>query len=127
MKIPDREVGCEIIGLTDGLLSAGEHALPVGLRVALREYKSALLAESANEQWAQPGGSTRYGILADLIEQDLADGRWKPGDRLPSADFFAERYDLKLSTVNHALYVLAVRGKLTYEHHSYYVLPRDML
>jgi hypothetical protein len=124
MKVPDREIGSEIIGLTDGLLSIGGNALPVGLRAALREYKSALLAESASEQWAQPGCSTSYGILADLIEQELADGKWQPGDRMPSDDYFAEKYGEKHST---ALYVLTVRGRLALEDHSYYVLPRDMV
>lgn len=127
MKVPDREIGSEIILLTDGLLSIGGHALPVGLRAALREYKSALLAESANEQWAQRGGSTRYGILADLIEQELADEKWKPGERMPSEDYFAEMYGEKHGTVARALHVLTVRGQLALEDHSYYVLPRDMV
>jgi hypothetical protein len=127
MKIPDRETGSEVIWLTDGLLSSGGHALPIGLMVALREHKSALLAESANEQWAQPGSSRRYGILADLIAQDLADGKWKPGERIPSSDYFAEMFDERHSTVARALHVLTVRGQLALEHHSYYVLPRDMM
>ena len=126
MKIPDRETGSEIIWLADGLLSSGGHALPVGLMVVLREYKSALLAESANEQWAQHGCSARYGVLADLIARELADGRWKPGERLPSKGYFAEMYGEKNGTVAGALHVLAVRGQVTLEHHSYYVLPSDM-
>jgi hypothetical protein len=127
MKIPDREAGSEIIWFVDGLLSRGGHALPVGLMAALREYKSALLAESAKEQWARPGCSTRYGILADLIGQELADGKWMPGERMPSADHFAEMYGQKHSTVARALHVLAVRGQLALEYHSYYVLPRDLV
>jgi hypothetical protein len=126
VKIPDRETGGEIIWLADGLLSSGGHALPVGLMSALREYKSALLAESANEEWARPGCAARYGTLADLIARELADGKWMPGQRLPSNDYFAEMYGEKHGTVARALHVLAVRGQLTLEHHSYYVLPRDM-
>jgi DNA-binding GntR family transcriptional regulator len=57
-----------------------------------------LLAESAKEQWAQPGCSTRYAILADLIEQEIADGRWRLGQRMPSFDYLAEIYDEKPST-----------------------------
>jgi hypothetical protein len=127
VKVPDREAAREIIWFTDGLLSRGGHALPIGLMAALREYKSALLAESANEPWAQPGYSTRYGILADLIEQELAMGKWEAGERIPSDDYFAEIYQVKRHTVARALHVLTVRGKLALEHHSYYVLPRDMM
>ena len=127
MKVPDRETAREIIWFTDGLLSRGSHALPMGLMAALREYKSALLAESANEPWAQPGYSTRYGILADLIEEELAGGKWEAGERMPSYDYFAEVYRVKCDTVARALHVLTVRGKLALEHHSYYALPRDMV
>lgn len=127
MKVPDRETASEIIWFTDGLLSSGGRALPVGLMAALREYKSALLAECAGESWARPGASTRYGILANLVEQELADERWKPGERMPSADCIASMYKVNRGTVDRASYVLAVRGKLALEYHSYYVLPRDMV
>jgi len=127
VKVPDRETASEIVWFTDALLSSGAHALPTGLMAALREYKSALLAESANEPWAQTGCSTRYGILADLIEQQLADGKWEPGERMPSNHYFAETYRVKRDTVARALHVLTVRGKLALEHHSYYVLPSDMV
>ena len=127
MKVPDRETVREIVWMTDGLLSSGGHVLPIGLMAALREYKTALLAESANEQWACPGSATRYGILADHIEQELANGKWKPGERMPSRRYFAETYGEKKDTVARALHVLAVRGKLALEHRSYYVLPGDMV
>ena len=127
MKVPDREAAWEITWFVDGMLSSGGQVLPIGLMAALREYKSALLAESAKERWAQPGCSTRYGILADLIQQELADGKWMPGRRIPSEGYFAEIYGEKPSTVARALYVLAVRGQLGFEYHSYYVLPREMV
>lgn len=127
MKVPDRESARDIVWMLDGLLSNGGLGLPVGLATALREYKSALLAECANEEWSRPGSSTRYGILADLIEQELANERWKPGERMPSVGYFAGMYSEKEDTVARALHVLAVRGRLALEHHSYYVLPRDML
>ena len=99
----------------------------MGLMAALREYKSALLAAAANEPWAQPRCSTSYGILADLIEQELADGKWEAGERMPSDDYFVEVYQVKRDTAARALRVLTFRGKLALEHHSYYVLPRDMV
>jgi DNA-binding transcriptional regulator YhcF (GntR family) len=64
--------------------------------------------------------------LADHIEQGLAEGKWNPGERMPSGDYFAEMHSEKPGTVARALYVLAVRGRLALEYHSYYVLPRDM-
>lgn len=127
MKVPDRETCAQIIWLTDGLLSSGGHALPAGLMAALREYKTAFLAASANEQWARPGCATRYGRLADRIEQELANGKWKPGERIPSSGHLAETYDEKDGTAARALHVLAVRGQLALENQSYYVLPRDMV
>jgi hypothetical protein len=127
MKVPDRETASEITWFVDGIISSGGQALPIGLMAALREYKSALLVESSKEEWAQPGFSARYGILADLIQQELADGKWMPGERLPSGDYFAEMYGVKPGTMGRALHVLTVRGQLALEYHSYYVLPRDMV
>jgi hypothetical protein len=127
MEVPDRETAARIFWLADGLLSSGGHGLPTGLMVALREYKSALLAESANEQWARPGNLARYGVLADLIDKEITNGKWKPGERLPSAECLANTYGEKSETVDRALHVLAVRGKLALENRSYYVLPLGML
>ena len=126
MKVPDRETARDIVWMLDGLLSSGGLGLPVGLTASLREYKSALLVECANEQWSRSGSSTRYGILADLIGQELANEKWKPGERVPSVRYLAEMYREKEDTVARALHVLAVRGRLALEHHSYYVLPRDV-
>jgi hypothetical protein len=127
MKVPDRETASEITWFVDGMLSSGGQALPMGLMAALREYKSALLVELSKEQWAQPGCSTRYGILADLIQQELADGKWMPSERMPSENYFAEMYSERPGTVARALHVLTVRGQLALEDGSYYVLPRDMV
>jgi hypothetical protein len=124
MKIPDRETAHRITWMTDMLLSHGGHGLPMGLVAALREYKSALLAECANEKWARAGFATRYGRLADLIGQQITDGEWKPGERVPSAERFAVRYGEKSDTVGNALHILAVRGQLALEDGSYYVLPQ---
>jgi hypothetical protein len=126
MNVPDRETTHRITWLTEMLISHGEHALPIGLKAALREYKSALLAECTTEKWARPGQPTRYGRLADLIGQQIADGKWKPGERMPSDRYLAERHAEKPDTARHALYILAVRGHLALEAGSYYVLPHEI-
>jgi hypothetical protein len=122
MKIPDRETARHITWVTDGLLSYGI-ALPTGLMVALREYKSAMLAECAKKDWARTGQRTRYGILADLIGQQIINGEWASGARMPSADCFAARHSEKPETVDRAMHILAVRGQLALEFGSYYVIP----
>jgi hypothetical protein len=124
MEIPGRETARTIIHMTDMLLLSGGDTLPAGLTVALREYKSALLAECAGEKWARIGYPTRYGITADIIGQQLADGKWKPGERMPSIDYFAAVHGVKYNTAASAMHVLAVRGQLALENGSYYVLPR---
>jgi hypothetical protein len=126
MKISDRETAERVTWMTEMLLSYGGHALPVGLRAALREYKSALMVECASQRWARTGHATRYGRLADLIGQQIADGEWRTGERLPSDSYLAARHAEKRETVQHALYVLAVRGQLALERGAYYVLPRGI-
>jgi hypothetical protein len=126
MKIPDRETARMIIHMADMLLSCGGYALPAGLTAALREYKSGLLAECAGEKWACVGYPTHYASTADLIGQQITDGNWKPGERMPSANYLAARYGAKPDTVLRAMHVLAVRGLLALENGSYYVLPSEM-
>ena len=126
MIVPDRETAERITWMTEMLLSHGGHALPVGLSLALREYKSALLAECAGEKWARTGHPTRYGRLADLIGQQIADGEWKPGERIPSSGCLAAMHGEKPDTARYALHVLAVRGQLALGTGSYYVLPRSI-
>jgi hypothetical protein len=126
MIVPDRETAERITWMTEMLLSHGGHTLPAGLTAALREYKSALLAECATEKWARTGQPTRYGRLADLIGQQIADGEWKPGERIPSFGRLAAKHGEKPDTARNALHVLAVRGQLALETGSYYVLPRGM-
>jgi hypothetical protein len=124
MKIPERETARYITHITDGLLSHGGSALPTGLMVALRDYKSAMLAGCAQKHWARTGQRTRYGILADLIGQQIMNGEWKAGERMPSADCFAVRHSEKPETVDRAMHLLTVRGQLALEFGSYYVIPR---
>ena len=75
MIVPDLETAERITWMTEMLLSHGRNALPVGLTAALREYKSALLAACATEEWARPGHPARYGKLADLIALQAAHSR----------------------------------------------------
>jgi hypothetical protein len=123
MQVPDRDTAQRVTWMTEMLLSHGQHALPVGLRAALREYKSALLAACAEADWARAGHPARYGRLADLIAQQVADGEWKTGQRLPSDAHLAAKCGEQPDTARRALFVLAVRGHLALEAGSYYVLP----
>jgi hypothetical protein len=127
VKIPDREAARSITWVTEMLLSYGDQALPTGLKVALREYKSALLIACASEKWASTGQATRYGRLADLIGQQIAQGEFEAGQRMPSDSHLAEIYEMQPDTVRNALHVLAVRGQLALEGGSYYVLPAGMV
>lgn len=126
IKTSDRETAHVIIHMTDGLLSHGGHVLPTGLAAALREYKSALLAECSGKKWAWPGHPTRYGFIADLIGQQISDGKWNPGERMPSICHLAAMYDAKTATIEASMHVLATRGRLAFESGSYYVLPDEM-
>ena len=103
MNVPDRETAERITWMTEMLISHGGHALPVGLTAALREYKSALLAACADEKWARTGHPTRYGRLADLIGQQIADGEWKPGQRMPSHRHLADKPRARSKTPSETL------------------------
>jgi hypothetical protein len=121
MVIPDRDTAQSIILHVDGLLT-DSHALPGGLTAALRAYRAELMRGCAGEAWARPGHRTRYGRLADAIGRHIADGTWQPGDRMPSAFYLAKTYYEQGKTVDRSLFVLAVRGHLTHELLTYYVL-----
>lgn len=105
------------------LLTNGKRVLPVGLRAALREYKSALLAACADAEWARTGLRARYGMLADRIAQQVEDGEWQPGQRMPSDARLAAECGEQPDTARRALFVLAVRGYLALEGGAYYVVP----
>lgn len=51
-----------------------------------------------------------YFQLAELLEQEIASGRWQPGVRLPSEPDLCERYGLSRTTVRQALSRLEQRG-----------------
>jgi hypothetical protein len=120
--IPDMETSFRITWMIDGLLCES-HALPTGLTIVLRAYKSELENSLADEKWARPGQSARYGKVADLIAQRIAGEEWKPGEMMPSAKSLAGSYKARDRTVIRALHVLAARGVIAMERHAYYVMP----
>src|SRR5688500_18630671 len=48
--------------------------------------------------------------IADRIEDDIVDGRFAPGDRLPIESEFAARFAVNRHTVRRALAALSVKG-----------------
>ena len=51
-----------------------------------------------------------YRQLSDILKQDIAAGKFKPGDRLPSMDILAETYSVNKVTVRRALADLSAAG-----------------
>jgi hypothetical protein len=123
MITPDRETTEAITWQLNGLL-ADSHALPPGLASALRAYQAELLRQCAGQVWARPGHRSRYGRLADTIGRHITEGKWQPGERMPAVDYLSTTYYEKEKTVERALFVLIIRGKLAQERLTYYVLPR---
>jgi hypothetical protein len=122
MIIPGRQAAEAITWQLDGLLSES-HLLPPGLTAALRAYREGLMRQCAGQPWARAGHRAHYGQLADAIARHIADGTWKPGERLPSTPRLAETYNEKEKTMRLALFVLTVREQLAREGCTYYVLP----
>ncbi len=54
-----------------------------------------------------------YFQLAELLEQEIASGRWAPGMRIPSEPGFCDRYGLSRTTVRQALTRLEQEGLIT--------------
>jgi hypothetical protein len=122
MITPDRETAEAITWQLNGLL-ADSHALPPALAAALRAYMTELIRQCADEAWARPGHRSRYGRLADTIGRHTVDGTWAAGERMPALDYLATTYYEKEKTVERALFVLTVRGRLAQERLNYYILP----
>lgn len=59
---------------------------------------------------AQAAAPFRYRVLADQLAQELRDGRFPPGARLPSVRELCETHAASLSTVTHALHRLEDAG-----------------
>lgn len=119
---PGREDAEAITWQIDYLLSDGD-LLPPALAATLRAYRENLLRHCAAQPWALPGNRARYAVLADRIERQIAEGHWKPGQRLPFLLHLEKAYRENGKTVRHALFLLTVRGLLARDRLTYYVLP----
>ena len=51
-----------------------------------------------------------YRQLADILKKDITDGKYKPGDRLPSMDDLAVTYKVNKVTVRRALAQMNAAG-----------------
>ena len=68
----------------------------------------------------------QYQILEDALAGQIAEGRLRSGERLPSVRTLCDRYALAKGTVLHALSRLEARGLIRAKPRSgYYVVPRE--
>jgi GntR family transcriptional regulator, transcriptional repressor for pyruvate dehydrogenase complex len=65
---------------------------------------------------AQASSQQVYGTVVEEIRQRIADGRWLPGQRLPSIAQLAQELGVSTGPVREAARVLASRGVLRIEH-----------
>ncbi len=61
-------------------------------------------------------GAAIWGQIAHSLEREIADGRLKAGERLPSENALAERFGVNRHTVRRAVSELSHRGLLRVEH-----------
>jgi GntR family transcriptional regulator len=54
----------------------------------------------------------RYQRIADHLREEIRDGRWKPGDRLPSHTELAEQMQVSITTARNAIQVLVAENLL---------------
>jgi len=54
-----------------------------------------------------------YRQISESIRQEILNGRWKPGDRLPSVREMAEKWNCTVGTIQHAYQELARQGLVT--------------
>jgi len=54
-----------------------------------------------------------YRQIAETIRQDILNGRWKPGDKLPTVRELAEQWNCTIGTIQHAYQELARQGLVT--------------
>ena len=50
-----------------------------------------------------------YAQLANILRQQIAEGQFRPGDRLPSEAQLCERYDVSPMTVRRSINMLAAQ------------------
>lgn len=54
-----------------------------------------------------------YRQISESIRQEILDGRWKPGDRLPSVREMAAKWNCTIGTIQHAYQELSRQGLVT--------------
>jgi len=93
--------------------------LPAGLVAMPRDYLPEL-ADLAGGRWEGAGLPSQALGLCERIGWDIAEGVWKPGERV-----YSDHYYYRLSeppvTVHCAMQILAARGDVTIRDDGYYV------
>jgi GntR family transcriptional regulator len=59
---------------------------------------------------AFPNPLLRYSIVEAALAREIAQGRWRPGTRLPGENALIARFQVSRSTVRRATQNLALRG-----------------
>ncbi|MBF6171388.1 GntR family transcriptional regulator [Nocardia blacklockiae] len=54
----------------------------------------------------------RYQRIADLLREEIRNGKWKPGDRLPSHSELADQMQVSITTARNAIQVLVTENLL---------------
>jgi hypothetical protein len=97
--------------------------LPAALVAMLEGYRLEL-DDRRGGRWERAGVPSQALDLAERLGWALAEGRWKPGQRVD-----AEQYDHLLADpqaiLHHAMQVLAARGEVVIRPDGYYVRGRD--
>lgn len=57
-----------------------------------------------------PGKTPIWKAIADALRSDLAEGRYSPGDKLPTEATLADRFGVNRHTVRHGMSVLVAEG-----------------
>jgi hypothetical protein len=100
-----------------------EAVLPAGLVAMLAGYRRELACGAAG-RWEGAGLPSRALDLAERLGRAIAEGRWKPGERV-----YDETYDHLLAeqpaVLQRALRVLAAWGEVVIRADGYYVRGRD--
>jgi hypothetical protein len=111
------------ISLRVTLLLKWEAVLPAALVAMLAGYRLEL-AWRPGGRWEGAGDPSRALELAEHLGAAIAEGRWKPGQRV-----YGEDYDWRLAephlVLHRAMQVLAVRGEVAIRLDGYYVRGRD--
>jgi GntR family transcriptional regulator len=65
---------------------------------------------------AGQSGLPKYMLLRNALVNEIAEGRWAPGERLPAEDVLARMAALSLGTVQRSLRMLVEEGRLVRRH-----------